>query len=106
MTNQPHTPRPTIDQEAVLTHLLAAQIRRTPVAIWTALADIRVLLAEVDRLAQLLSRTRWDFADLLAAARATLAADHDGEPDPLTYLRDAVAEHHAWAPPHDGEPIE
>lgn len=103
MTNQPQTPRPTIDQEAVLTHLLAAQNRATPVAMWTALADIRVLLAEVDRLARLLSRTRWDFADLLAAARATLSADHDGEPDPLAYLRDAVAEHHAWTPPNDGE---
>jgi hypothetical protein len=103
MTNQPHIPRPTIDQEAVLTHLLTAQLRPTPVAIWTALADIRVLLAEVDRLTRLLSRTRWDFADLLAAARATLAADHDGEPDPLAYLRDAVAEHRAWTPPNEGE---
>jgi hypothetical protein len=103
MTTKPRIPRPTIDQEAVLTHLLTAQIRRTPVAIWTALADIRVLLAEVDRLARLLSQIRWDFANLLAAAHATLAADHDGEPDPLTYLRDAVAEHRAWTPPDEGE---
>ncbi|MET8151797.1 hypothetical protein ACIBSW_16705 [Actinoplanes sp. NPDC049668] len=103
MTNSPQIPRPTIDQEAILTHLVAAQIRRTPVAVWTALADIRVLLTEVDRLARLLSRTRWDFADLLAAAHATIAADHDGEPDPLMYLRDAVAEHRAWTPPNDGE---
>jgi hypothetical protein len=43
------------------------------------------------------------FSDLLAAARATLAADLDGEPDPLTYLRDAVAEHRAWAASSDGE---
>ena len=103
MTDQPQVPRPTVDQEAVLTHLNAARRRPTPAAIWTAIGDIPVLLAEVDRLARLLSRTRWDFADLLAAARATLAAHHDGEADPLAYLRDAVAEHRTWAPPDDGE---
>jgi hypothetical protein len=103
MTNPPRIPRPTLDQEAVLTHLQAARRKLTPAAVWTAIADIPVLLAEVDRLARLLSRTRWDFADLLAAVRATIAADHDGEPDPLTYLRDAVAEHRAWIPPDDSE---
>jgi hypothetical protein len=103
MTNEPQIPRPTVDQEAVLAHLHAARLKFTPVAIWTAVDDIPVLLAEIERLARLLSRTRWDFADLLAAARATLAADHDGDPDPLTYLRDAVAEHRAWTPPDDGE---
>jgi hypothetical protein len=103
MTNEPHIPRPTIDQEAVLAHLHAARRRATPVAVWTAVADIPVMLAEIDRLAWLLNRTRWDFADLLAAARATLAADHDGEPDPLTYLRDAVAEHRAWSPPDEDD---
>ncbi|NMO50934.1 hypothetical protein HH310_06975 [Actinoplanes sp. TBRC 11911] len=103
MTNQSRIPRLTIDREAVSTHVHAARHRPTPVAIWTALADIPVLLAEVHRLADLLSRTRWDFADLLAAARATLAADRDGEPDPLAYLRDAVAEHRTWASPDDSE---
>ncbi|NMO57821.1 hypothetical protein HH310_42495 [Actinoplanes sp. TBRC 11911] len=103
MTNESRVPRPTIDQEAISTHFHAARHRATPTALWTALADIPVLLAEVDRLADLLSRTRWDFADLLAAAGATLAADRDGEPDPLAYLRDAVAEHRAWVPPDDSE---
>ncbi|MCU7727702.1 hypothetical protein ODJ79_28620 [Actinoplanes sp. KI2] len=103
MTNKPHIPRPTVDQEAVLAHLHAARLKHTPVAIWTAVDDIPVLLAEIERLARLLSRTRWDFADLLAAARATVAADHDGEPEPLTYLGDAVAEHRSWIPPDDGE---
>jgi hypothetical protein len=101
MTNEPRIPRPTIDPEAVLAHLHAARQRPTPAAIWTAVADIPVLLAEIDRLARLLSRNRWDFADLLAAARATLSADRDGEPDPLAYLRDAVAEHRTWALPDD-----
>jgi hypothetical protein len=57
-----------------------------------------MMLAEIERLASLLSRARWDFADLLAAARATLDAHHDGEPDPLGYLRDQVAEHRPWTP--------
>lgn len=103
MTNQPRTPRPTVDTEAVLSHLHAAQDRPTPVAVWTAIADIPILLAEIDRLVRLLSRARWDFADLLAAARATLAAERDDEPDPLAYLRDGVAEHRAWTAPAEGE---
>lgn len=96
MTNQPHIPRPTVDREAITAHLAAAHSRLTPVAVWTAIADIPVMLAEIERLASLLSRARCDFADLLAAARATLDAHHDGEPDPLGYLRDQVAEHRPW----------
>lgn len=92
MTHRPRTPRPTIDMEAVLTHLHAAQRQPSPTSIRTALADIPVLLAELERLAGLLSQTRWDFADLLAAVRATMAAYCDGESDPLSYLRDALAE--------------
>ncbi|GID61995.1 hypothetical protein [Actinoplanes couchii] len=103
MTNDQHIPRPTIDQEAIRTHLHAVRQRPTPVTVWTVIGDVPVLLAEVDRIARLLTRARWDFADLLAAARATLSADRDGEPDPLTYLRDAVAEHQEWIPPELGE---
>ncbi|BCJ50419.1 hypothetical protein Asp14428_18940 [Actinoplanes sp. NBRC 14428] len=102
MTDEPLVPRPTVNQEAVRTHLRAAHRQPNPVAMWTAVADVPVLLAEIDRLAVLLSRTRWDFADLLAAARATLAAHDDGESDPLAYLRDAVTEHQPWASPRDG----
>ncbi|MFI6073932.1 hypothetical protein ACIA5C_20395 [Actinoplanes sp. NPDC051343] len=103
MTNEPRTPRPTLDQEAVLTHLHAARRHQTPTALWTVVGDVPVLLAEIDRLARLLSRARWDFANLLAAARASLVADQDGESDPLAYLRDEVAQHRAWVPPDDGE---
>jgi len=102
MTDDTHIPRPTIDREAITTHLAAAYDRLTPVAIWTAVADIPVMLAEIDRLAELLTRARRDFADLLAAARATLDADHDGEPGPLAYLRDQVAEHRPWTPDDRG----
>ncbi|GAA0577155.1 hypothetical protein GCM10010172_72330 [Paractinoplanes ferrugineus] len=95
MTNEPRTPRPTLDQEAVLTHLHAARRRQTPTTLWTAVGDIPVLLAEVDRLARLLNRTRRDFANLLAAANATLSADQGGESDPLAYLRDETDQHRA-----------
>lgn len=101
MTDEPHIPRPTIDREAILTHLHAAQHRLTPVAIWTAIADIPVMLAEIHRL-YALSRARWDLADLLAAARATLGAERDGEDNPLAYLRDEVSTHRPWPPADDG----
>jgi hypothetical protein len=33
---------------------------------------------------------RLDRANLAAAALASIAAQHDGEPDPLSYLRDEL----------------
>jgi hypothetical protein len=93
MTSNPNAPRPTLDEEAIWTHLRAALDRRTPLTVWTAVADIPVLLAELERLASLLTWVRTEFANLLAAAHATLAAQRDGEPDPLSYLRDQVATH-------------
>lgn len=90
MTTIPNASRPVLDQEAVWTHIRTALDTRTPYAIWTALADVPVLLAEVERLSRILTWTRTDVANLLAAARATLAADRDGEADPLFYLRDEV----------------
>lgn len=56
-----------------------------------SLADTPALSAEIIRLATQLIDHRHTCADLLAAARATLAAEHDGEPDPLYYLRDELA---------------
>ena len=95
MTTIPNASRPVLDQEAIWTHIRTALEARTPYAMWTALADAPVLLAEVDRLSGLLARTRTDVANLLAAARATLAADRDGEADRLFYLRDEVTAHQA-----------
>ena len=93
MTPTPQSPRPTLDQEAVWTHLRAALDRRTPLTFWTSLADIPLLLDEIDRLQSLLTWTRMEFADLLAATRATLTATEEGDPDALSYLRDQVATH-------------
>lgn len=59
----------------------------------TALSDVPALSAEVARLSAEVQHTRLDRANLLAAARATIAAYHEGEPDPLSYLRDELDAH-------------
>ena len=61
--------------------------------------DMPALAAEVTRLSAELKDTRLDRANLLAAARATIAAYHDGEPDPLSYLRDELTAR----TPHHGD---
>jgi len=60
-------------------------------ALTDALADTAALAAHVMRLSAELERARLDQANLRAAMRATLAADADGEPDPL------------WVPPGRAE---
>jgi hypothetical protein len=57
-----------------------------------ALDDVPALGAIVARLAAELAGTRLDRANLQAAMRAALAAHADGEADPLSYLRDELAE--------------
>ncbi|WP_433609535.1 hypothetical protein ACQP2P_38595 [Dactylosporangium sp. CA-139114] len=83
-------PKPTVDRDAVRAHLEAALQRGTRVALWTAVADVPVLLAEIERQAELLTFARTEHANLLAAARATLSAARDGDAEALTYLRDEV----------------
>jgi len=55
-----------------------------------ALADVRDLAAEVAQLSAELAAARLDLANALAAMRATLDAESDGETDPLYYLRDEL----------------
>jgi hypothetical protein len=43
-----------------------------------------------------------DHANLVAAARSTLVAERDGEPDPLWYLRDELAERGQFPRPRGG----
>ena len=68
--------------------------RRTLAGVWrlidTALADLPAVLADLGRARAELEAVRLDRANLLAAIRATLAADAEGEPDPLGYLRDEL----------------
>jgi len=47
---------------------------------------------EILRLKVALAAVRLESANRLAAIRAALAADADGESDPLDYLRDQLAE--------------
>lgn len=42
------------------------------------------------RLSTALAAVELAYANLVAAGRATLLADADGEPDPLSYLRDEL----------------
>ncbi len=46
--------------------------------------------SEITAFATAVRATLLRYQDLVAAARAALAADHDGEPDPLYYLRDEL----------------
>jgi hypothetical protein len=55
-----------------------------------ALVDLPAVLADLGRARSELEALRLDRANLLAAIRATLRADDEGEPDPLGYLRDEL----------------
>src|SRR5580704_11170525 len=56
-----------------------------------ALADVRDLATEVTRLSAELAVARLWHANALAAMRATIGAQRDGEPDPLYYIRDELS---------------
>lgn len=68
-----------------------AAVAPTLAGVWrfvdTALADVPAAVAEAGRARAELESVRLDRANLLAAIRACLAASHEGEPDPLCYLR-------------------
>lgn len=70
---------------------LAAHV---PADVWQhlarAFADTPALAAEITQLRAALSGARLDRANLAAAALAAIAAHNDGEPDPLSYLRDEL----------------
>jgi hypothetical protein len=55
-----------------------------------ALADVPALGTVIVRLTAKLAGSRLDRANLIAAMRAAIAADKDGESDPLSYLRDEL----------------
>jgi hypothetical protein len=74
-------------QEAANRHDTAAAVVDT---LNRALDVIPFLSAEITRLRRRLATALADFNNLVAAARATLSADTDGEDDPLYYLRDEL----------------
>jgi hypothetical protein len=55
-----------------------------------ARSDIPALIAEIIWLRERLAACRIDRANLAAAARVTIAAYRNGEPDPLSYLHDEL----------------
>jgi hypothetical protein len=55
-----------------------------------ALADIPDLTTEIAYLRQRLTALRIERANLAAAGRITIVAHHNGEADPLSYLRDEL----------------
>jgi hypothetical protein len=89
-----------VNLEAVQNHFHQACQSRTPVRLWHAVADIPVLLTELSRLRSLLALVRAMHANLLAAARATIAATRDGEADSMYYLRDELNAHDQLPPDH------
>jgi hypothetical protein len=78
--------------------MLAGFAATTPVLspLWQqldrALADVPALGSVVARQTAELAGSRLDRANLIAAIRAALAADAEGEADPLCYLRDELDE--------------
>ena len=72
-----------------------AAVTPTLTGVWrlidTALADLPAVLADLGRTRAELEAVRLDRANLLAAIRAALAADAEGEPDPFGYLRDELS---------------
>ena len=89
-----------VNLEAVRKHFHQACQSRTPVRLWHAVADTPVLLAELSRVRSLLALVRAMHANLLAAARATIAATRDGEADSMYYLRDELDAHDQLPPDH------
>jgi hypothetical protein len=81
--------------QAMHSHIITRIVLRTRpgTAITAALFTVPALCREAARLRVMVALARLNQANLAAAARATVAADHDGEPDPLWYLRDELAAH-------------
>jgi len=87
ITTRNDVARDVISGFAAVTPTLAGVFR----LIDTALADLPAVLADLYRARAELEAVRLDRANLLAAIRATLAADAERECDPLGYLRDELA---------------
>ena len=68
----------------------------------TALTDTRDLATEATRLRAELAAVRLWHANALAAMRAAIGAQRDGEPDPLYYIRDELSAPQNLSEAHEG----
>ena len=84
------TTRNDIARDIIAGLAAAAPMRGVFRLIDSALADVPCVLAELGRARAELQAVRLDRANLLAAIGACLAADAEGEDDPLGYLRDEL----------------
>lgn len=85
-----HPPITRNDLQEVRARHQRALTTPTPSATLAALSDIPTLCEEVRYLRLYLGLARLSRANLAAAARVTLIAASDHEPDPLYYLRDEL----------------
>lgn len=100
ITTEPNDYRDADLQEVARQHDQAASAMGKLAA---ALDTIPRLCTEIGRLRARLARTLADLHNLIAAARATLGAHADGEPDALYYLRDEL-DAQGQLPPQHREP--
>ena len=87
------TPTLIVDRPAVRARLHDAIHKHSDEAVMDSLVDIPALLAEIENLLRHENQHRYEFADLLAAARAVLAAADGDERAALTRL-DVVVDLH------------
>jgi hypothetical protein len=88
VVNTPDSINPDADLQEVANRHDTATAAMTKLS--RALGTIPLLSAEIRRLRRRLAITLNDLSNLIAAARATLSAQDDGEDDPLYYLRDEL----------------
>jgi hypothetical protein len=93
-SGRPRLPRLAIDRAAVRDRYAAvlstSDHREFIKALVQSVTDVPALVSEVDRLWLALVANRRLYANLAAACRAAIAADEDGESDPLSYVRDEL----------------
>jgi hypothetical protein len=82
--------------------LLAHGHKAFVAALVRSVIDVPALVSEVERLWLALVASRRRTANLAAACRAAIAAESDGEADPLSYVRDQLAELAEIAPQDGG----
>jgi len=75
----------------LITHTITPDRKETATASMTN--NLNTLRAEITRLRRSMTVLRARYANLLAAARAAVAAHEDGEAEPMAYLYDELPDH-------------